>query len=278
MQQWHQLEFKIKEESYVLVEEYLFDNFAGSVTKISKANNLSLITVLYDNNCDIDTIKTNLISAFKTSIFENMTYKVIKNKQWESSWINDYKPVQIGNEIVVYPDWKEPPSDNKIYILVDPSIVFGCGNHETTKMCLEWLENNVTKNMDVLDYGCGTGILTIAAIKLGASYSEGVDIDPDSIKSSIKNAKTNNVLQMTNFSNKASNKEFDVIVANVFSNVIISLVDTLLSRLKYNGKIILSGILEDQVKQVQEVFIKQGVIFTKPKQLGQWFLLDGVKK
>lgn len=278
MQQWHQLEFHINSDSFEQVEDYLFDNLAGSITKINQLQNISLITVLYDNTCDISFIKSSLLNDLSAVIFGELVYKIIKDQQWEAAWLYDYEPVPIGNNIVVYPDWKEPPADNQIYILVDPSIAFGCGNHETTKMCLEWLEQNVTKDSTVLDYGCGTGILTIGAVKLGATYAEGIDIDPNSIESSIKNSTTNGVSNKTRFSDYVSDDEFDLVVANIFSNVLISLVDTILSRLKRNGKIALSGIIENQVDEVQKVFIKHGVTFDKPKQLGQWFLLDGVKE
>ncbi len=278
MQQWHQLEFEIKSDLTEQVDDYLFCNQAGSITKIDKSPNISLITVLYENSCDIDTIFTNLKLDLSEIIIGDVVYKVIKDKQWEAAWLYDYEPVSVGDNIIVYPDWKEPPVDeSKIYILVDPSIAFGCGNHETTKMCLAWLEKHITQSSCVLDFGCGTGILTIASIKLGAKFAEGIDVDHNSIESSIKNSNTNMVSTQTKFSDIVSNNKFDLLVANIFSNVLISLVDTILDRLKINGKIALSGIIENQVDEVQEVFINHGVTFEKPQQMGQWFLLSGVK-
>ena len=120
-------------------------------------------------------------------------------------------------------------------------------------------------------------MLAIGAVKLGAKYAEGIDIDPNSIESSIKNSKTNDVDDNTHFSDSVSDKKFDLLVANIFSNVLISLVDVMLGRVKVGGKIALSGIIENQVEEVQDVFKERGVVFSKPKQMGQWFLLDGVK-
>ena len=278
MQQWHQLEFCINSSNYQIVEEYLFDNLAASITKISKDDDIFLVTVLYQNDCDIDYITNDLKQQFSEILESDIKYELIKDQQWEAAWLYDYEPVEIGENIVVYPDWKEPPEDtSKTYILVDPSIAFGCGNHETTKMCLSWLEEHISKDITVLDYGCGTGVLAIGAVKLGAKYAEGIDIDPNSIESSIKNAQTNAVADNTHFSDTVSDKKFDLLVANIFSNVLISLVDVMLEKVKVGGKIALSGIIENQVEEVQNVFKERGIVFSEPKQMGQWFLLDGVK-
>ena len=278
MQQWHQLEFCINSSNYQIVEEYLFDNLAASITQISKDDDIFLVTVLYQNDCDIDYITNDLKQQFSEILESDIKYELIKDQQWEAAWLYDYEPVEIGENIVVYPDWKEPPEDtSKTYILVDPSIAFGCGNHETTKMCLSWLEEHISKDITVLDYGCGTGVLAIGAVKLGAKYAEGIDNDPNSIESSIKNAQTNAVADNTHFSDTVSDKKFDLLVANIFSNVLISLVDVMLEKVKVGGKIALSGIIENQVEEVQNVFKERGIVFSEPKQMGQWFLLDGVK-
>jgi ribosomal protein L11 methyltransferase len=279
MQQWHQLELCVSSNNYLIIEEYLFDNLAGSVTQIAKDDGSFLVTVLYQNDCDITHIMADLKHNFSKILESDIKYELIKDQQWEAAWLYDYEPVEVGDNIVVYPDWKEPPVDNsKTYILVDPSIAFGCGNHETTKMCLTWLEENITINTTVLDYGCGTGVLAIGAVKLGAKYAEGIDIDPNSIESSIKNAQTNTVADNTHFSDTVSNKKFDLLVANIFSNVLIYLVDVMLERVKAGGKIALSGIIENQVEEVQDAFRERGIVFSEPKQMGQWFLLDGVKQ
>ncbi|AEI36178.1 50S ribosomal protein L11 methyltransferase [Francisella salina] len=278
MQQWHQLEFTLKSKYFDIVEDYLFDNNAGSVTRIDKSDDIVSITVLYENHHNIDVIIANIQQKFENIVESEINYKIIKDQQWEAAWLYDYEPIEIGKNIVVYPNWKQLPQDNEhTYIIVDPSIAFGCGNHETTKMCLEWLEQHISKDSKVLDYGCGTGVLAIGAVKLGASYAEGIDIDPNSIESSIKNAQENNVAEKTHFSDNLPTQQFDLVVANIFSNVLISLVDSITCSLKHGGKLALSGIIENQVDEVQQEFKKYGISFGQPKQMGQWFLLDGVK-
>ncbi|AXH33331.1 50S ribosomal protein L11 methyltransferase [Francisella opportunistica] len=278
MQQWHQLEFTLKSKFFDIVEDYLFNNHAGSVTRIDKSDDIVSIVVLYENHHNIELIITILEQEFKDILTSQINYEVIKDQQWEAAWLYDYEPIEIGKNIVVYPNWRQPPQDNKhTYIIVDPSIAFGCGNHETTKMCLEWLEMYVTKNSTVLDYGCGTGVLAIGAVKLGAKYAEGIDIDPNSIESSQKNAQENDVTEKTQFSDNPPTQKFDLVVANIFSNVLISLVENITTSLKQGGRLALSGIIENQVDEVQEVFTKHGISFEQPKQLGQWFLLDGIK-
>ncbi|AJC49116.1 50S ribosomal protein L11 methyltransferase [Allofrancisella guangzhouensis] len=279
MQHWHQLQFNINSNSFDLVEDHLFNNNAGSITRVDKPDEIVQVTVLYENHHDIDTIVSNIKKQFHYILESEIEYEIIKDQQWEAAWLYDYEPIKIGKNIIVYPNWRELPEDNKhTYIIVDPSIAFGCGNHETTKMCLEWLEKHVTKDSQVLDYGCGTGILAISAVKLGASYAEGIDIDLNSIESSQKNAKENDVFDKTYFSDNPPTQKFDLVVANIFSNVLISLVGNIASSLKQSGRLALSGIIENQIDEVQEIFTKHGIIFNQPKQMGQWFMLDGFKR
>lgn len=278
MQQWHQLKFDIRSNVFDLVEDYLFNNGAGSVTRIDKSDNTVLVTVLYENKHNIENIISNIKEQFKDDLESDVEYEVIKDQQWEAAWLYDYEPIEVGENIVVYPNWREPPQDNDhTYIIVDPSIAFGCGNHETTKMCLEWLEMYVTDGTRVLDYGCGTGVLAIAAVLLGAEYAEGIDIDPNSIESSQKNAKENKVSEKTHFSDNPPTQKFDMVVANIFSNVLISLVENITNSLKPSGRLALSGIIENQIDEVQEVYAKHGITFAQPKYMGQWFMLMGKK-
>lgn len=278
MQQWHQLSFDIHLTQVEFLEEYLFENNAGSVTTTEKSEDLVTLTVLYEKHHDIDSIVTNILKQFEDVLQSEIDYEIIKDQQWEAAWLYDYEPIKIGKNIVVYPNWRQPSQDdNHTYIIVDPSIAFGCGNHETTKMCLEWLEQHVGKDSTVLDYGCGTGVLAIGSVKLGAKYAEGIDIDPNSIESSIKNAQENSVADKTHFSDNPPTQQFDLVVANIFSNVLISLVENITDSLKSGGRLALSGIIENQVDEVQHEFAKYDISFQKPKQMGQWFLLDGKK-
>ncbi|WP_150467474.1 50S ribosomal protein L11 methyltransferase [Francisella sp. SYW-9] len=278
MQQWHQLQFSVKSKFFDIIEDYLFNNDVGSITRVDKPDDIVNVVVLYENHYDINSIIDTLKKEFENILESKINYEVIKDQQWEAAWLYDYDPIKIGRNIVVYPNWRELPNDkDHIYIIVDPSIAFGCGNHETTKMCLEWLEDNVTENSIVLDYGCGTGVLAIGAVKLGANSAQGIDIDLNSIESSIKNAGENSVTEKTSFGDNPPTQQFDLVVANIFSNVLISLVKSISGSLKQGGRLALSGIIENQVDEVQEEFKKYGINFSQPKQMGQWFLLDGVK-
>ncbi|GAB4222965.1 MAG: 50S ribosomal protein L11 methyltransferase [Francisella sp.] len=278
MQPCHQLSFSLKSKDLEIIEDYLFDNNASAITNVEKSSGIISVTVFYENYLNIDDIIADIKEKFSNIIESEINYTLIQDQQWESAWLYDYDPIKIGKNIVIYPNWRQPLKDtNKIYIIIDPSIAFGCGNHETTKMCLEWLETYVRSNTTVLDYGCGTGILAISAVKLGAKYAEGIDIDPNSIESSIKNAQQNNVSHKTYFNSEAPKQKFDLVVANIFSNVLISLAENITNSLKAGGRLALSGIIANQVEKVQAEFIKYGITFNKPKQLGQWFLLDGIK-
>jgi ribosomal protein L11 methyltransferase len=170
--------------------------------------------------------------------------------------------------------------------MLDPGLAFGTGSHPTTKLCLTWLDENLQGGEQVLDYGCGSGILAIAALKLGAGRVVGVDIDPNAVESSIENAeqnqcdKNNSEFYLTDYMSKADqtmNGWADVVVANILANPLIILAPLLMHTSKNNGRIVLSGILMEQVKKVEQAYQKWFKMHLAREQ-GGWALLIGTRK
>ena len=184
--------------------------------------------------------------------------KEVPDEDWVRVTQSQFDPIHIGEKIWIVPSWHEIPDENGIVLELDPGLAFGTGSHPTTRLCLEWLEKNVKKGQAILDYGCGSGILAIAAIKLGAGSVTGVDIDPQSIITSKENAERNHCAfpcyLPDEFSPSEPDRQYDIVVANILAGPLKTLTTTLTERIRKNGFLVLSGILEAQADDVIEAY------------------------
>lgn len=230
-------------------------------------------------------------------------YKQIADQNWMEAWKQHYKPIPIGQRLVILPAWMDSPDPNRVAIRIDPGMAFGTGTHPTTQLCLELMERAIlnihdSKNgsrgatddsrlsnieLRVIDVGCGSGILSIAALKLGAKSALGVDIDPGSIKNARENADTNHVgdeliLDIGSvqeiLDGKFAFSKAPLVVANILAPVIIRLFDAgLVDLIEENGAIILSGILQEQAQAVIEAGQARGLRLNERRQMGDWVAL-----
>jgi ribosomal protein L11 methyltransferase len=214
-------------------------------------------------------------------------YKPIEDQNWMEAWKQHYKPILIGQRLVILPAWMDSPEPNRVAIRIDPGMAFGTGTHPTTQLCLELMEAIVGVDrrppLRAIDVGCGSGILSIAAIKLGAKSALGVDIDPGSIKNSRENADANQVGDelilgigsvQEILDGKFAFSNAPLVVANILAPVIIRLFDAGLADLiEENGAIILSGILHEQAQGVIEAGQAKGLRVNERKQMGDWVAL-----
>ncbi len=197
-------------------------------------------------------------------------------EDWASNWKQFYKPVKVGRKVVIKPTWEEYQCEdsNNVIIEMDPGMVFGTGTHETTKMCIQLLEEYVKMDMHVLDVGCGSGILGITALKLGANRCVSVDIDVDAVKVTTENAELNHVADKITAKEgdllKVVSGEFNIIVANIIADVIISLSTVINPYLNKDGIFIASGIIKDRYEEVKEQLLKNGFIIQKELFMGEW--------
>ena len=212
------------------------------------------------------------------------TYKQIADQNWMEAWKLHYKPILIGQRLLILPAWLESPEPKRIPIKIDPGMAFGTGTHPTTQLCLELMEKSADlRGLNVIDVGCGSGILSIAALKLGAKTVLGVDIDIESVKNSRENADTNGVgdeliLGQGSVTEVLSGsfqfKSAPLVVANILAPIIIRLFDAGLADLiEPNGEIILSGILAHQAESVIAAGQAKGLKRSDQRQIGDWVAL-----
>ncbi len=214
------------------------------------------------------------------------TYKQIADQNWMEAWKQHYKPILIGERLLILPAWLQNPEPNRIPIKIDPGMAFGTGTHPTTQLCLELMELSTANHplSTVIDVGCGSGILSIAALKLGANKVLGVDIDIESVKNSRENADVNeigNELILGQGSvTEVLNGQFEfksapLVVANILAPVLIRLFDLGLADLiEPNGEIILSGILSHQAESVIEAGQAKGLIRGEIRQINDWVAIS----
>jgi len=234
------------------------------------------IESLFDDSVSIDTIIDELKTITGLSHID-YTLESVEEQNWVALTQSQFEPINISNKLWIVPSWHTSPNPNAINIVLDPGLAFGTGSHPTTHLCLEWLIHEVSMNDHVLDYGCGSGILSIAAKKCGAKEVIGVDIDPQAIIASVHNAKENHV--DINFYNSESslNFEADIVVANILSSALSVLAPIIAKACKPQGKIALSGILKEQVEMLTKIY---SVWFNlnKPIEREGWILMSGKKK
>ncbi len=214
------------------------------------------------------------------------SYNQIADQNWMEAWKQHYKPILVGERLIILPAWMDSPAPKRIPIKIDPGMAFGTGTHPTTQLCLELMEkailgSRVSNNeLRVIDVGCGSGILSIAALKLGAHAALGVDIDAGSIVNARENAGTNQVgneltLEVGSvqeiLGGKFAFRKAPLVLANILAPVIIRLFDAGLANLiEENGAIILSGILQEQAQNVIEAAQAKGLQMNEQKQMGDW--------
>lgn len=215
----------------------------------------------------------------------------IADQNWMEAWKEHYQPIPIGKHLVIVPAWMESPDPKRLPIRIDPGMAFGTGTHPTTQLCLEYIEEYMGERMDtpgsstnVIDLGCGSGILSIAALKLGSAFILGVDIDEAAIRASRENALTNgiedeqyelgtgSVMEIRGQKFKLTNA--NLVLANILAPVLVRLFDGGLAELVApGGRIVLSGIMTEQVESVMQATKRQGLAFIGQKQMGDWVAL-----
>ena len=201
---------------------------------------------------DEDVAKLIAAAAASAALAAAPAYRTetIDDEDWVRRTQEQFQPVQVSARLWVIPSWHRPPQPGAINIHIDPGLAFGTGTHPTTRLCLHWLEATLSGGERVLDYGCGSGILAIAAMKLGAGAAMGIDIDADAIATAQYNSEHNHVIVTFRTADAALNTEADIVIANILANPLLLLAPALTSHTRVGGRIALSGILESQSAEV----------------------------
>jgi ribosomal protein L11 methyltransferase len=234
------------------------------------------VQALFEKKIDIEIIKAALIAKFDISSFSIEAFD-IQDQDWVKLTQSQFSPINIHDKLWIIPTWHEIQNNKAINLILDPGLAFGTGAHPTTHLCLLWLLKNVKKNVTVLDYGCGSGILSIAAKKIGAKKVFGVDIDDQAIKSSHNNAETNNVEIFCCNSEIKMNYKTDLVVANILSSALSVLAPILAEHCNAKGKIALSGVLQSQEKDLKKIY-NQWFDFQPSHYKDGWVLISGIKR
>lgn len=201
-------------------------------------------------------------------------HEKMHEEDWANTWKQYYKPSKVGEKIVVKPIWEEyTPKNGELVVDLDPGMAFGTGTHETTKMCIQALERYVKEDSTVFDVGCGSGILAIAAAKLGSKLAVGVDLDPVAVESSIENVKYNNLDNIEILHGnlvEVIDGKADIVVANILAEIICILADDVKRVIKEGGIFITSGIIHDRVDMVCEKLEVTGFEVVEKNKDGEW--------
>lgn len=237
----------------------------------------SLVTALFEEDADIATLMQALEKETK---LVNLVYRTerIEEQDWVRATQAQFNPIKISDKLWIVPTWHTVADPDAMNIILDPGLAFGTGSHPTTHLCLAWITEHVKADHTVLDYGCGSGILAIAAKKMGAQQVAGVDIDPLAVEASQFNAQQNQVaIDFFDATQFKQIQTFDVVVANILSSALTVLAPALASACKQRGKIALSGILKEQTQELTTLYA-QWFKMNEPIMMDAWVLLTGTKK
>ncbi len=223
-------------------------------------------------------VETNLSDLEYTlrSNCEQFAVEDLADQDWERVWLDQFKPQCFGDKLWIYPSGFRAPDDEP-YVRLDPGLAFGTGDHPTTRLCLEWLASNVICEQRILDFGCGSGILSLAAHKLGARHVTATDNDPQAVRSCRLNALRNDI--DNNFWVCPPDEVaglYDIIVANILCQPLIELAPRLLDLLAPHGTLVLSGLLTHQMDMITQAYAPQ-VTFAPPSSDDDWILISGSK-
>lgn len=293
---WIQISINTTKNDAEFAEDCLFSAGAQTVTLTDAANqpilepgpdetpvwNQVVVTGLYSSDNNETDLLDSIADCLKDTTYRCST-QILEDQNWTRAWMEHFHAMQFGKRLWVCPLHIEPPEPNAINLRLDPGLAFGTGTHATTSLCLRWLDKNINQQKNILDYGCGSGILAIAACLLGVTQADGVDIDPQALTATFDNAKTNNVQQKIKtflpdaYNNQHADTQYDIVLANILSGPLAELAPILSRHTKTKGDIVLSGILKEQAQSIldtySEFFEMDAPVFEE-----EWVMLHGVKK
>jgi ribosomal protein L11 methyltransferase len=288
---WLQLSLDVRRDQVDAVSEAFESAGALSVTLVDAADEPLLepapgeqplwgslrVIALFPANYDDTSIKGNLQAVLQSRDI-NLQTEQLEDRDWSTTWREDFHAMRFGERLWVCPGGESPPDPDAIIVQLDPGMAFGTGTHVTTGLCLEWLDAHPPLNQSVIDYGCGSGILAIAVAKLGAMRVIAVDIDPQALTATLDNAARNAVDQLIEvvLPKELDSEPVDLVMANILANPLIELSGTMNSLVKPGGHIVMTGILSEQAEDVMAAY-REWFDFGVPLQREEWVLLQGLR-
>lgn len=236
------------------------------------------VSALFEDHQDVATILRNAAHHLKLQKIPEYRIETLADHDWVRLTQSQFEPIPISSRLWIVPTWHTPNDPHAINIVLDPGLAFGTGSHPTTRLCLRWLDNNLLGGESVLDYGCGSGILAIAALKLGAARAIGVDVDAQAVTASRDNAIANQVGHANFYQpDEVPQDSYDLVIANILTNPLRLLAPLLANATRTGGQIVLSGILEEQAQDVMDIY-QQWFDLNTPIFEDGWSCLSGRKR
>ena len=293
---WLQIAINTTKNHAETAEQCLFAAGAHTVTLTDAADqpilepgpdetpiwNTVILTGLFDFKDNQQTL-IDAISHCLDEIEFSCQAEILEDQNWTRAWMEHFHAMQFGQRLWVCPLHIEPPQSDAINLRLDPGLAFGTGTHPTTSLCLRWMDQNIKGQNTLLDYGCGSGILAIAACMLGVQQADGVDIDPQALTATFDNAEVNQVAKKIetfmpeDYQKQHADTQYDIVVANILSGPLGELAPMLAGHAKTGGDIVLSGILREQAEPLLEIY-SEYFEMDAPEFEEDWVLLHGVKK
>lgn len=255
-------------------DQPLFEPPPGATPLWSQVN----VTALFEGGADIARIQAAIANRFGTACAERLHIEPLDDRDWVRAWMDGYAPMRFGARLWIVPTGFDAPDPDGVNLLLDPGLAFGTGTHPTTALCLEWLDAHPPVDRVVIDYGCGSGILGIAALKLGAREVWAVDNDPQALTATRDNAERNGVAERvkTFLPGDLPAMQSDLLLANILANPLIELAPRFAALVCPGGDLVLSGILAEQAESVAAAY-REAFTVAPPDQREDWVRLTGVR-
>lgn len=255
--------------------EPLFETDWHDVTQVWKQTR---VVALFAEDTDVPAAMRMVATLLRLPAVPKFKTETVADQDWVRVWMDRWRPMHFGANLWVVPSWLSPPEPDAANIILDPGMAFGTGTHATTAMCLEWLATHPPRDLDVIDYGCGSGILAIAALKLGAAHALGTDTDPQALTVSQENAERNQVtgrLALCLPEAVPVNTNADVVLANILAGPLVQLAPRLTALVRPDGRLVLSGLLANQADEVEAAYAADFVLERRVHD--GWAMLTGRK-
>lgn len=288
---WQQLIFPLPADDADELSELLVEAGAAAVTLKDAADeplfeppigttplwSNTLVIALFDERVDLIPINLALVKAWAPRQLPEPQIQKLPDQVWERTWMDGFEPMQFGRHLWIVPSWFTEPDPAAVNIKLDPGLAFGTGTHPTTRLCLEWLDGH-TIPKEVIDYGCGSGILAIAAARLGAEQIECIDTDPQALEATMENGRRNEVADRLKCGLPAqqSGQPVQLLLANILAGPLIELAPKLAQLVTKGGDIVLSGILKEQWPAVSKAY-EPWFKMQPPVEIDGWILLHGLR-
>ncbi|MDD5036124.1 MAG: 50S ribosomal protein L11 methyltransferase [Methylococcaceae bacterium] len=238
------------------------------------------VIALFEEEADIERAQAAVLVRFGEASFSDWRMEEIQDQAWERAWLEHFHPMPFGRRLWIVPSgFEAPDQEEAVCVSLDPGLAFGTGTHPTTALCLEWLDGLELKGKTVIDYGCGSGILAIAALLLGAQSAIATDIDPQALTATTDNARKNGVEERLHlyYPELLPDIQVDILLANILANPLVELAQALASHIRPGGLLALSGLLREQADEVRKAY-EPFFLMEAPLFIEDWARLTGIRR